>query len=502
MSEPNVREETLDPADWEAFRALAHRMVDDTLHHLATLRDRAAWQPMPPAVRDGFREPLPRSGEGDEAAYAQFRERILPYPNGNLHPRFWGWVQGNGTPLGMMADMLASAMNPHLAGFDQAPALVEHQVVRWLAELFGFPADAGGVLVTGGTMANVLGLAVGRHARAGWDVREQGLRGGPMLTVYASTETHGWVRKAVEMMGMGRRALRSIPVDDLDRIDLDALAAAVRDDRAAGHRPICVIGTAGTVNTGASDDLAALADFCAAEGLWFHVDGAFGAWAYASDALRPRVAGMERADSLAFDLHKWGYLPFECACVLVRDAELHRATFASPAPYLAQTERGVIAGGLPFADRGIDLTRGFKALKVWMSFKAHGVDAITRLVEQNVAQARHLAARVEASSDLELLMPVQLNVVCFRYAPPDLPEAERNAINQEILLRLQEDGIAVPSGTLVRGRYAIRAAIVNHRSRLEDFDALADAGERIGREVAGRGSAAPAPSHPEEGAAP
>jgi aromatic-L-amino-acid decarboxylase len=479
-------EETLDPADWEAFRALAHRMVDDTLDHLATLRDRAAWQPMPPAVRAGFDEPLPRGGEGEEAAYEQFRERILPYPNGNLHPRFWGWVQGNGTPLGMMADMLAAAMNPHLAGFDQAPALVEHQVVRWLAELMGFPADSGGVLVTGGTMANVLGLAVARHSRAGWDVREEGMHGGPRLTVYASTETHGWVRKAVELMGMGRAALRSVPVDDLDRIDVNALAAAVREDRAAGHRPICVIGTAGTVNTGASDDLSALADFCAAESLWFHVDGAFGAWAYTSEALRPQVAGMERADSLAFDLHKWGYLPFECACVLVRDADRHRAAFASAAPYLAQTERGVIAGGLPFADRGIDLTRGFKALKVWMSFKAHGVDALTRLVEQNVAQARHLAARVEASAALELLMPVPLNVVCFRYAPADLPEAERDAVNREILLRLQEDAIAVPSGTLVRGRYAIRAAIVNHRSRREDFDVLADAVERIGREVAGK----------------
>jgi aromatic-L-amino-acid decarboxylase len=476
-------EETLDPADWDAFRALAHRMVDDTLGHLATLRDRAPWQPMPDDVRTGFDEPLPRGGEGEAAAYEQFRERVLPYPNGNLHPRFWGWVQGNGTPLGMMADMLAAAMNPHMAGFDQAPALVEHQVIRWLAGLMGFPADSGGVLVTGGTMANLLGLAVGRHARAGWDVREEGMDAGPRLMVYGGSETHGWVRKAVELMGMGRRSYRPIPVDDQYRIDLRALAAAVREDRAAGHRPLCVIGTAGTVNTGAVDDLDALADFCAAEGLWFHVDGAYGAWACASDALRPLVAGMERADSLGFDLHKWGYLPFECACVLVRDAELHRAAFATLAPYLAETQRGVIAGGLPFADRGVDLTRGFKALKVWMSFKAHGVDALVRLVEQNVAQARYLAARVEAGPSLELLAPVALNVVCFRYAPADLPEAERNAVNEEILLRLQEDGIAVPSGTVLDGRYAIRAAIVNHRSRREDFDVLADAVERIGRAV-------------------
>jgi aromatic-L-amino-acid decarboxylase len=477
-------EETLDPADWEAFRTLAHRMVDDTIAHLATLRDRAAWQPMPDAVRTSFNEPLPRGGEGEAAAYEQFRTRIQPYPNGNLHPRFWGWVQGTGTPLGMMADMLAAAMNPHLGGLNQAPALVEHQVIRWLAGLMGFPADAGGVLVTGGTMANLLGLNVARHARAGWDVRELGMEGGARLVVYGGSETHGWVRKAVELMGMGHRAWRPIAVDGEYRIDLDALAAAVREDRAAGHRPLCVIGTAGTVNTGATDDLEALADFCAAEGLWFHVDGAYGAWAYASDALRPIVAGMERADSLGFDLHKWGYLPFECACVLVRDAELHRAAFATAAPYLAETERGVIAGGLPFANRGVDLTRGFKALKVWVSFKAHGVDALVRLVEQNVAQAWHLAALVEASPSLELLAPVALNVVCFRYAPADLPEAERNAVNEEILLRLQEDGIAVPSGTVLGGRYAIRAAIVNHRSRREDFDALADAVERIGREVA------------------
>ena len=484
MSPP---EETLDPADWEAFRALAHRMVDDTLDHLVTLRERAPWQPMPPAVRDSFSEPLPRGGEGAEAAYGQFRERILPYPNGNLHPRFWGWVQGTGTPLGMMSDMLAAAMNAHLAGFDQAPARVEEQVVRWLAELFGFPADSGGVLVTGGTMANVLGLAVARHARAGWDVRGQGMAAGPPLTVYGSAETHGWIGKAVELMGMGRHAFRPVAVDARDRIDVDALAAAVREDRAAGRRPICVIGTAGTVNTGAVDDLGALADFCAAEGLWFHVDGAFGAWAYASDALRPLVAGMERADSLAFDLHKWGYLPFECACILVRDAEMHRGTFAMTAPYLAGTERGPIAGGLPFADLGVDLTRGFKALKVWMSFKAHGADALVRLVEQNVVQARYLAARVEASPALELLAPVELNVVCFRYAPTDLPESDRDAVNREILLRLQEEGIAVPSGTTVRGRYALRAASVNHRSRREDFDALADAVERIGREVVAGG---------------
>lgn len=479
-----TREETLDPRDWEEFRGLAHRMVDDMIDHLASLRAQPAWRPMPAPVRESFDEPLPREGAGAGPVYREFLERVLPYPNGNLHPRFWGWVQGNGTPLGMMADMLASGMNPHLAGFDQAPARVEDQVLRWLAELMGFPPGASGLLVTGGTIANVLGLAVARHARAGFDVREEGVQGGrPRMTFYGSAETHGWARKAAELLGLGNASFRRVPVDREYRVDVDALAARVREDRAAGLHPFCVIGTAGTVNTGATDDLRALAAFCRAEGLWFHVDGAFGALARLVPELRPVVDGMEEADSLAFDLHKWGYLPFECACVLVRDAEAHRGAFAIQASYLAESTRGVIAGGLPFADRGIDLTRGFKALKVWMSLKAHGVDTLARLVQQNVEQARHLAGRIRAHAELELLAPVPLNVVCFRYAPEGAAEAELNAVNEEVLLRLQEGGIAVPSGTVLGGRYAIRVANVNHRSRREDFDTLVEAVARIGAEV-------------------
>jgi len=497
---------TLDPRtpeEWAAFRALAHRMVDDTLDHLAGLRDAPAWRRMPDEVRASIRgEPLPWEGAGAEAAYRDYVERVRPYPNGNLHPRFWGWVQGTGTPLGAMADMLAAALNPHLAGFDQAPALVEHQVVAWLAEVVGMPPGASGVLVTGGTMANVLGVAVARHVaaqRAGFDVREDGLqRGGrPCLTLYASAETHGWARKAAELLGLGARALRTVPVDAADRIDLGALAAAVRADRRAGHLPCCAIGTAGTVNTGATDDLAALADFCRGEGLWFHVDGAFGALARLSEELRPLVAGIERADSVGLDLHKWGWLPFGCACALVGDAALHRAAFATAPVYLAGAARGVIAGGLPFADRGVDLTRGFSALKVWLSLKAQGASSWARLIEQNVRDARRLAALVDAHPELELLAPAALNVVCFRYAPPgapdDAPGDELDAINREVLLRVQESGTAVPSGTTVRGRYAIRVANVNHRSRPEDFDALVEAVVRFGREVARDASRSGAP---------
>ncbi|HEV7591440.1 MAG TPA: pyridoxal-dependent decarboxylase [Longimicrobium sp.] len=478
------QELTLDPPDWDEFRALAHRMVDDTIAHLSSLHEQPAWRQMPDDVRGSFAGPLPREGAGAEAAYRDFAERVRPYPNGNLHPRFWGWVQGNGTPLGMMAEMLAAALNPHLAGFDQAPALVEKQVIAWLAEMMGFPAGASGLLVTGGTMANVLGVAVARHAKAGFDVRAEGLQGGrPRMLLYGSGETHGWVKRCAELLGLGHASFRPIRVDGDDRVDVEAMRAAIRADRAAGHHPFCAIGTAGTVNTGATDDLRALAALCREEGLWFHVDGAFGALARLSDELAPLVAGMEEADSLGFDLHKWMYLPFECACVLVRDAEQHRAAFSITASYLAETTRGVIAGGIPFADLGVDLTRGFKALKVWMSLKAHGVDAIARLIEQNVAQARHLAGLVEADPSLELLAPVALNVVSFRYAAAGVPEERLDAINQEILLRVQEAGIAVPSGTLVRGRYAIRVANVNHRSRREDFELLARSVARIGREV-------------------
>jgi glutamate/tyrosine decarboxylase-like PLP-dependent enzyme len=341
----------------------------------------------------------------------------------------------------------------------------------------GMPESSTGVLGSGGTMANIVGLVVARHAKAGFGIREEGLQGGarPRLMVYASSETHGWAQKAVELLALGDRSLGRIPVDAEYRIDVAKLRAAIAADRSAGHRPFCVIANAGTVNTGAIDDLEALAAICRQEDLWFHVDGAFGALARLSPRLAPLVAGVEQADSIAFDLHKWMYLPFEIACTLVRDADAHRDAFALTPSYLAETTRGVIAGGLPFADRGIELTRGFKALKVWMSLKAHGVRAFARLIEQNVNQARYLAELVTAHSNLELLAPAPLNIVCFRYAPDGLSDASLNAVNQEVLLRIQESGLAVPSGTVLGGRYAIRVAITNHRSRIEDFDALVKA---------------------------
>lgn len=480
-----AREESLDPANWPELRALGHRMLDDILDYLGSVRQRPVWQPVPEAVRRRIRQPLPAGPSDAAAVYEEFKETVMPYPTGNIHPRFWGWVMGTGTPLAMLADMLASGMNPHVAGYDQSAAIVEKQAVAWLAELLGFPASASGLVVGGGTMANLIGVAVARHVKAGFDVRTEGLqRGGPELVLYASTETHGWAQRAAELLGLGNRSLRRLPVDEAFRMSVLALEEALQEDRKAGRRPFCVIGTAGTVNTGATDDLQRLAVLCRDEGLWFHVDGAFGALAALAPDCRDRVAGIEQADSIAFDLHKWMYLPFEAGCALVRDAGAHRATFSMAPSYLAPTGRGILPQPLEFAGLGLDLSRGFRALKVWMSLKVHGTRAFGRLIQQNVEQAAYLKRLVEREAELELLAPVALNVVCFRLHPQGIDdEVVLSRLNEELLLRLQESGIAVISSTVLRGRFALRVAITNHRSRREDFDLLVRTVLALGRDV-------------------
>jgi aromatic-L-amino-acid/L-tryptophan decarboxylase len=463
-------------------------MLDDMFAYLQTRREQPVWQPLPDAVRAAFTEPLPIEGMPVEDVYAAFSRAIVPYVMGNTHPRFWGWVMGPGTPLGMLAEMLAAGLNPNMGGGDHAGTLVEAQVIAWCKEMLGFPAEASGVLVSGGSLANLLALAVARSSRTPFDVREEGVAASPRpQTLYGSAEMHSSVQRAVELLGLGNAWLRRVPVDAGDRIDVAALRRAIDADLAAGCLPICVIGNAGTTNGGAIDPLGALAEVAAEYGLWYHVDGAFGALAALSPRLRPLLVGMERADSLAFDLHKWGYLPFEIGCRLVRDAEAHRRTFALRPDYLRHAERGVGGGSVWFSDYSIQLTRGFNALKAWMALKADGVAKLGRLIEQNVDQAAYLGGLVEASPRLEILLPVALNIVCFRATAPDLDEVGLDALNEEILFRLHESGLAVPSGTHVRGRYALRCAIVNHRSRYEDFDLLVEAVEGISEDVlAGR----------------
>ncbi len=466
-------------------------MLDDMLDVQSSLTHRPAWQEIPAAKRLMFDEPAPMEGIGADAAYDRFRSHILPYGNGNWHPRFFGWVQGQGTPLAMLAEMLAAGMNPHLAGFNHAPPLVERQVVGWLADLMGIPG-AGGLLVTGGTAANTHALGVARFASVrsrGRNVRNDGLQHWPdgptakPLVFYGSVETHGWARKAAEWLGLGDRAFRRVPVNAAYQMDLVALRDMIERDREDGLDPFCVMGTAGTVNTGATDDLPAIAQRCRDESLWFHVDGAFGALALLAPSGREQVAGLEQADSVAFDLHKWGAMPFECACVLVRDPAVNHDAFRAAASYLAETSRGVSAGGVYFADRGLDLTRGFKALKVWMQLQADGVAKLGRLIEQNIRQAQQFAGAVVAHRSLELLAPAPLNIVCFRYRADSLDDATLDAINEELLLRLQERGIAVPSSTRIGARFALRLAHVNHRTTDEDMALVLSAVTEIGDEV-------------------
>ncbi len=478
---------SLDPTDWNETRAVGRAMVDDILTWLETVRERPVWTSVPADAKARLDEAVPRAGAPLAEVYAAFKRDVLPYPTGNIHPRFWGWVMGTGTTTGALAEMLAAAMNPHLAGYDQSAAIIERQVLDWLKELVDFPKDASGVLVSGGTAANVEGLTAARVARCSFDIREEGLRAGPPLTLYASSETHGWITQACETMGMGRQALRSIAVDDDYRIDVAACRARIAADIAAGCRPFAIVGNAGTVNTGAVDDLVALRALADDFDLWFHIDGAFGALAAWSDS-RALVAGQERADSLAFDLHKWGYMPYEVGVILTRDPGAQLATYkpggaAKPA-YLRSAEGGISVDTTYFADRGMQLSRGFRALKVWMSMKEQGVDRIGNAIQTNIDQARRLGVMVEAHPDLQLLAPVAMNIVCFRYAPSGLAADTLNSLNEAILIALQARGIAVPSQTVLHDRFAIRVCITNHRSQDHDFDALVDAVVKIGAELA------------------
>lgn len=480
-------EQSLDPEDWEQFREFGHRVFDDVVDYLSSVRERPAWRPLPAAARRLFAEPLPESASPAEQVYEQVREHILPFPTGNIHPRFWSWVGGTGTPLQVIADMIASAMNATSLGFDDASSTyAELQLLEWLKSMLGYPQDASGLLVSGGSMANLVGLAVARTHVAGYDVRQAGvdIASRLRLVFYASSETHSSVRKAIELLGLGNESLHVVPVNDDYRIDLEALRDALVQDRAQGLHPACVVANVGTVNTGAIDPINDLADIAAAESMWLHADAAFGAFARLSASCSSLVEGLERADSIAFDLHKWLYVQYDCGCALVRHRDAHRNTFSVTPAYLRKFDRGLAAGPLNFSDYGVQLSRSFRALRAWMAVKTTGVERYRRQIEQNVQQARYLENLVTRTPELELLAPVPLNIVNFRYRGDSVDGRGLDDLNAELLLRLQERGIAAPSSTMLRGRFAIRTAICNHRSRREDFDALVQSAVSLGRKIA------------------
>ena len=475
--------ESLDPSDWSRFRELGRRMIDDVADHFARVRERRVWQQVPPEIVARFEEPVPLEPQEPEDTYRDFREQVMPYTIGNTHPRFWGWVVGSGTHLGALTELLAGALNVNAGGNDAAN-FVETQVIGWLKTMLGYPSRASGLLVSGGSMANIIGLAVARNTKADFDVRREGLFGRPRMTLYTSVELHGSIVKAAELLGLGRDSIRMVPVDRDFRVDLTALEAAIADDRALGCQPFCIVGHAGTVNTGAIDDLAGLARIAKREGLWFHVDGAFGALAALAPDLRPLIAGMEQADSLAFDLHKWMHLPYDVGCVLIADELAHRKAFAFEVDYIKPARTGPTAMRTRFLDYDIVLSRSFRALKVWMHLKAFGARKFGRLIQQNVEQARYLAQMVTANPTLELAAPISLNVVTFRFVgEPRADDRELDEINEELMYRFCDDGTFVVSSTELDGRFVLRTSIINHRTRRDDLELLVAETERCGREI-------------------
>jgi aromatic-L-amino-acid/L-tryptophan decarboxylase len=476
-------EETLDPSDWNEALMLAHRIAADAVGYLQDVRDRPVWQNMPADVQAFFTTPLPRAPGTLADVYREVVEKVMPYPMGNVHPRFWSWYMGSSNLTGALGDFLAAIQGSNLGGGNHAAALMDQQVVAWCKEMLGFPHSASGTLVSGGSMANIIGLTVARNVKAGIDVREQGVAAIERpLRFYGSDQLHSCHRKAMEALGLGNNALRRIPTDGELRIDLSALRAAVAEDRRAGFLPACVIGTAGTVNTGAIDDLKGLADLAAQEGLWFHVDGCIGALISIAPENAYRVAGIEKADSVALDPHKWLHAPFEAGCALIRDASAHRNAFAVTPEYLESTARGLAAGNW-LNDFGLQTSRGFRALKIWMSLKEHGVEKFGRLIDQNIAQGRYLSALIEAAPRLKLVAPTNINIVCYRYVRADMDGAALKKLNTEIMLRLQEKGIAAISDTTIRGEHCLRAAINNHRTRRDDLELLVLETIRLGDEI-------------------
>lgn len=469
----------LDPEDWDDFRSVAHDALGGMIDFIETVRERPVWQQAPAARLAQFREPLPRTGQDFRDVLADFESFIKPYATGNLHPLFLGWVHGAGTPVGMVAEMLAAGLNANCGGRNHVAIAVEQQIVRWAAEMLGFPENSSGIFVTGTSAANLSAVVIARNFAVGDEIRQKGLRAaGPQLVAYTSAEAHGSIRQAIEVAGIGSQFLRMIPVDECGAMRVDLLAKEIAADRADGLQPFLVAGTAGSVNAGALDDLSALADRCQAEDLWFHVDGAFGALCALSPRLKPLVRGIERASSVAFDFHKWGQVPYDAGFLLLRDADAHRRTYYNPTSYLHRMPSGLGAGEVWPCDLGFDLSRSFRALKTWFTLRVFGTEAIAACIERSCDLAKYLEIKLQRTPTFVLCAPVMLNIVCFAPARPDSDELARR-----IVIDLQERGVAAPSSTILGGRTVIRAAIVNHRTTEADIDAFCDALEESARRV-------------------
>src|SRR6185503_19795311 len=393
MEKQNIKPEIgLDPANWEDVRTLGYHIIDDMVDYLKNIGDGNVWNPIPEKVKSGFQSSIPQQPTPIVEVYEEFKQNVLPYHGGNIHPKYFSWVQGTGTATGALADLLAGVMNSNATMGEQSSMYVDQQVINWCKQLMTYPANASGILVSGGSIANITGLIVARNTVIANSKKAGVYAAEGKLTAYCSSESHNCVNKAAEVIGIGSENLRKIPVNDWYEIDVIALQEHINADRANGFVPFCIVGNAGTVNTGAIDPLDELLIIARKEKIWLHVDGAFGALAKLVPAYQERLKALEEVDSVAFDLHKWMYVQYEVGCVLFKDGAAHRNAFANAVNYLATHERGLAAGPDTVSNYGMELSRGFKALKVWMSLKEHGVDKYAAVISQNIHQAFYLGA--------------------------------------------------------------------------------------------------------------
>jgi aromatic-L-amino-acid/L-tryptophan decarboxylase len=480
--------------DWDPKRARAFtdRTADLYEELLERLRDLPVTNRVSVGdVRDALAIEVPEDPMSEDALMAYLRDMVFEWSMYPGHPRFMAYVSGAGTVPGAAADLLTAGLNMNAGGWLLSPSAseIERKLTSTFAGWFGMPPEAGGILVSGGAMANFVALKVARDRGAGWDVRHEGLAGHPRLAIYLSTETHVVSARAADMLGIGTNSVRTIPVDADFRVRVDAVRDAVRRDRQDGVRPVAVVGSAGTVATGAIDPLDALADLCAEERLWFHVDAAYGGPAAFTDDLAPLFAGIQRADSIAFDPHKWLYTPLSGGCVLVRDLQLLSDSFAVAATYVHQDKERT-GRGFDGAQLGPQFSRANQSLKIWVSLLAHGRRAYTARISHDAALARYLGARVQERHDFELATPVGLSICCFRYVPPDMPpgpdrEPYLSTLNERLMTEAQIDGRTFFSNAVLGGRFVLRTCIVNFRTEADDLDATLDVAAEIGARLDG-----------------
>jgi glutamate/tyrosine decarboxylase-like PLP-dependent enzyme len=472
----------------DAFRALGHHLVDRIADFLDSLPTRPVTTGESPSqireVLDSSRL-LPDFGTDPEQLVDHAAELLFNHSLFNSHPRFWGYITASAAPIGILGDFLASAVNQNAGAWFLSPMAseIEAQTVQWLAELLGFPTSCGGILVSGGNMANIVCFLAARQAKAGWDVRASGLNRDLLLRIYCSKETHTWVQKAADMSGIGTDNIRWIATRKDLSMDTVQLQNQIRADKEAGDRPFLVIGTAGSVSTGAIDNLAEIAKICREEDLWFHVDGAYGGFAAMLPDASPDLRALSEADSLAVDPHKWLYAPLEAGCALVRDPEKLREAFAYHPPYY---HFGVEA--INYLDYGPQNSRGFRALKVWLALQQVGRKGYEHMLADDIQLAKTLHELVAKRTELEAFTQ-SLSITTFRYIPRDLKTTDEkteeylNQLNTELLTRLQNSGEAYISNAVIDGKFTLRACIVNFRTSLEDIEALPEVILRIGREV-------------------